>query len=238
MYRAGAGLFQPQTRNTAMNSKAALSLSFLLLASGVAMGQGAKPTVTPPADSQPMKKVEPPPASAADEKPVALKVGDKAPAIAVDKWVKGDAVKEFENGKIYVVEFWATWCPPCRESIPHLTDIAKANKRVTVMSIAASEHKESDGTDKRLEKLTSFVQKQGGKMGFNVGYDPERKMGKPWMEAAGQTKIPTAFIVGGDGNIAWIGHPMDLEEPLATAVKATVKEKPESKSKKSKSKGK
>ena len=37
-----------------------------------------------------------------------LKVGDPAPALTVDKWVKGEPVKEFKKGEVYVVEFWAT----------------------------------------------------------------------------------------------------------------------------------
>ena len=223
-----------------MNSKAAISLSAILVCCGLAAAQSATtpPPVKPaapakaPKESVPAKTIEPlTPAPAADAKPVTLKVGDKAPALEIKQWVKGDAVKEFEKGKVYVVEFWATWCGPCRESIPHLTDLAKANKNVAVMGVASSEHKEKDGTDKRLENLKSFVQKQGAKMNYHVGYDPDRAMGKPWMEAAGKNQIPTAFIVGGDGNIAWIGHPMDLEEPLAAAVKATGKVKSDTKSK-------
>ncbi|MDR2697542.1 MAG: hypothetical protein LBB40_03590, partial [Holophagales bacterium] len=39
-----------------------------------------------------------------------LKVGSAAPALQVSRWVKGDGPSKFESGKVYVVEFWATWC--------------------------------------------------------------------------------------------------------------------------------
>jgi len=38
-----------------------------------------------------------------------LKVGDAAPKLFVSEWVKGSQVSSFESGKVYLVEFWATW---------------------------------------------------------------------------------------------------------------------------------
>lgn len=222
-----------------MKSTLVVSLASLILLSGLALGQPVKtdPPAAPKATA-PMKKIEPAPASAPAKKEATLKVGDKAPPIVVGTWIKGDAVKSLDAGKVYVVEFWATWCPPCRESIPHLTQLAKDNKSVTFMSIAASERKDKGGSDTRLENLKSFVEKQGSKMEFHVGYDPDRAMGRPWMEAAGMNSIPTAFIVGGDGKISWMGHPMDLEEPLAAAVKAAKPAKTATKSDKPKKQSK
>ena len=68
-----------------------------------------------------------------------LTVGSKAPKLEVKKFIKGDEVKSFEKGKIYVVELWATWCGPCRTTIPHLTDLQKKHKDVTIIGVAIME---------------------------------------------------------------------------------------------------
>src|SRR5690349_10263705 len=57
-----------------------------------------------------------------------LTVGNPAPKLQVAKWVQGEPVKEFSKDNAYIVEFWATWCGPCRESIPHLNEIYKKYK--------------------------------------------------------------------------------------------------------------
>jgi thiol-disulfide isomerase/thioredoxin len=140
-----------------------------------------------------------------------LKVGDKAPELKVDAWVKGEAVTSFESGKVYVVEFWATWCPPCIRAIPHMTELQKkydekGKGKVTMIAVAASERGEASA---RETNLRSFVEKQGDKMGYRVAFDGDRESAAAWMKAAGVGTIPTAFIVAGDGKVAWFGSPLD-----------------------------
>jgi thiol-disulfide isomerase/thioredoxin len=149
-----------------------------------------------------------------------LKVGDHAPKLQTGKWVQGDPVKDFENGKAYIVEFWATWCPPCRASIPHLNEVYQKfkNKGLIVIGQNCWERDES--------LVAPFVKKMGNKMTYRVALDDKTKdkkgqMAQTWMEAAGRDGIPSAFLVDAKGNIAWIGHPMELkDEVIESALSA------------------
>ncbi len=143
-----------------------------------------------------------------------LSIGDPAPALKCAKWVKGDAVAGFDPAKLYVVEFWATWCGPCKASIPHLTEMAHKYKQVTFIGMDVSEH----AADK-VATVTKFVTGMGDQMDYHVAMDTDEAfMNKNWMAAAGQTGIPTAFLVQA-GKIIWIGHPMGgLEGTLAEVV--------------------
>ena len=74
-----------------------------------------------------------------------LKVGDPAPKIEVKSFVKGEPVKTFEAGKTYVVEFWATWCGPCKTSIPHLSELQKKHPAVTFIGVSVSGERPGSG---------------------------------------------------------------------------------------------
>ncbi len=151
-----------------------------------------------------------------------LKVGDPAPALPVAKWVKGQPVKAFESGKVYVVEFWATWCGPCRQTIPHLTKLAEKYKdKVTIVGVSVWERADQNDPNAHIQRVEKFVQDMGAQMNYIVAVDGvEGVIAKNWMEAAEQNGIPTAFVVDQQKRIVWIGHPMDnldgvLEQVLA-----------------------
>jgi thiol-disulfide isomerase/thioredoxin len=143
-----------------------------------------------------------------------LKVGSKAPALKVSRWVKGEGPSKLEPGKVYVVEFWATWCGPCRTTIPHLTKMAhKYKDRVTFIGVSVWEGEFNKVVHNRVD---SFVGEMGDKMDYLVARDTATNhIARTWLDAAGIGSIPSAIIVDGDGKIAWIGHPMyDMDKAI------------------------
>jgi thiol-disulfide isomerase/thioredoxin len=168
-----------------------------------------------------------------------LTIGSKAPELDIEHWIASDddkksPVKKFDEGKVYVVEFWATWCGPCLASMPHLAELQKQYRDQGVRIISVS--------DEELSTVTRFLQREvpagmlpsdEGKervnedsaisfaeltSAYSLTTDPDRSVHTEYMEAAGEDGIPTAFIVGKKGEVEWIGHPMEIDEPLKKIV--------------------
>ena len=146
-----------------------------------------------------------------------LTIGDKAPDISIAKWMKGDEAKKFDDGQVYVVEFWATWCGPCLAGMPHISELQhEYGDRVQFIGV-------SDEETSTVEKF--LKRKARGADGtwddvikYTIAMDDDRKTTSNYMTAAGRNGIPCAFIVGKDQHIEWIGHPMSIDEPLAAVV--------------------
>ncbi|MCE9593620.1 MAG: redoxin family protein [Planctomycetes bacterium] len=147
-----------------------------------------------------------------------LTVGMNAPPLSPAKWVKGAPVANFEKGKVYVVEFWATWCGPCIASMPHLSELQHtyAAKGVTVIGMTSLDKLGND-----LPAVETMVTAKGDGMGYTVAWDTERQTADAYMKAAGRNGIPCSFLVDQNGKLAYIGHPMNLDVPLRQVVAGT-----------------
>ena len=147
---------------------------------------------------------------------VTLRIGDKAPPVKYSKWIKGTPVETFKGDQLYILEFWATWCGPCKAAMPHLTKTQKQYEgKVTIIGVDVWEKvDEGKPYETALPLVTKFVQGNAANMGYSVVADNnEQQMGKNWLKAAGQNGIPSTFIVKNE-RIIWIGHPIKLDSTL------------------------
>jgi thiol-disulfide isomerase/thioredoxin len=143
-----------------------------------------------------------------------LLVGSPAPALSIGKWLKGNPVASFEKGKVYMVEFWATWCGPCIASIPHLAELQKkyADRGFTLVSVTSEDPRNP------LEKVEKFLGARFDQMAYTVAWDNGQQTKGAFFHAAGQRGIPCAFLIDGNGRIAYIGHPMQIDQTLEEVV--------------------
>lgn len=143
----------------------------------------------------------------------AADLGDPAAPLNIASWPKGSPVDlaEVKGKKVVVVEFWATWCGPCKASIPHLSEVQKKFKDKDVIVVGVS--------DEKSEVVQPFVDKMGDKMDYTVALDNGRKTSQGYMKAYNQNGIPHAFIVDKESRVVWQGHPMDgLDQALEEVV--------------------
>lgn len=151
-----------------------------------------------------------------------LHIGDKSPVLKYSKWIKGQAVDVTNSEKIYVVEFWATWCGPCIAAMPHLSFLQEKYKNeavfigVNVLEGAKSSSKKR--YEDYLPSIMRFVNSSANRMSYSVIADNnEEFMYHGWLEAAGLEGIPQTFIIK-DGKVAWIGDPTGIEKVLDALI--------------------
>ena len=159
--------------------------------------------------------------------PETLVVGSHAPKLDVEHWVqhrdgKFPKIANFEPGKVYVVEFWATTCGPCLQSMPHLAELQTkyVDQGLQIISISSepldlvtsfleNELADESGQKKRIGDVTQA---------YCLATDPDGSSEKDYLLASNQDGIPCAFIVGRDAIIEWIGHPMDMDSILESVL--------------------
>jgi thiol-disulfide isomerase/thioredoxin len=135
-----------------------------------------------------------------------LQVGDLAPPIGASRWLKGAPVERFEPGKIYVVEFWATWCGWCIAFMPDAAELQDQYRDKGVMCVYYS----ARDPDNSEENVVAFVKRRDSRLPFTFAYGNDRATYDAWVTAAGREGLPCTFVVDKAGRIAYIGHPMYL----------------------------
>lgn len=130
----------------------------------------------------------------------AVKVGDPAPAIKLDSLIPDQPVAatlEALKGKVVVLEFWATWCGPCVDAIPHLNELVEkfAGRPIEFLSV----------TDEEAGVVEAFLKKKPIR-GW-VGFDRSKAMSKQY----GFEAIPDTVLIDASGKLAGVAHPAQLK---------------------------
>ncbi|MEQ6377390.1 TlpA disulfide reductase family protein [Bacillaceae bacterium S4-13-56] len=135
--------------------------------------------------------------------PEGLKVGEVAPDFTLQTLDgKTVALSELRGKKVFV-NFWATWCPPCKEEMPEMQSFYEKYKdEVVILAINYTT------TESGKEKVSSFIQEYG--YTFSVLLDPEDEATKPYRAVA----LPTTYFIGTDGKIQLERHVGPLTEEM------------------------
>lgn len=204
--------------------------SLLLLIFVVAMLPGCATEETPQAstaNNEPQSANETAQDEAQEESAVtALKVpfdvlgpGGKAPQLSIGKWVSGKPVDAIKAGQVYVVEFWATWCGPCLQAMPHMAKLQKQyGDKVTFVGISAED---AETVEPFLERESPQGKPWSEVLTYRIALDKDGETNDRYMRAAQQGGIPCAFVVGPKGLVEWIGHPMEIDGVLEQVVAGT-----------------
>jgi len=136
-----------------------------------------------------------------------LGTGSAAPVLDV-QWLQGEPVDPRRpDGRIVVVEAWATWCGPCIGSIPELDAVARryADRGVRVVAVAVLDE---------LAKVQEFVARRGPEVAFAIAFDHDGQVQRQWRTEWIGWYLPCTFVVDGTGRIETVTSPWGLDGVL------------------------
>ncbi len=141
-------------------------------------------------------------------------VGSKAPDFSADD-LNGTkiAVSDF-SGKVIVLDFWASWCVPCKKSMPHLIELYKELKDSSLSIIAIN-------LDDEKSKISSFEKSIGMEIPFPVIFDKNSKLPALYNVEG----MPTTIVIDKLGIIKFkeTGFENDIKEKLDKLISELLK---------------
>lgn len=141
-----------------------------------------------------------------------VKAGDMAPDFTVEMLDGSSVTLSDLRGKVVLLNFWATWCPPCREELTHVQkEIIDRFAGKPFLFLPVSRGEKRDVVEKFREK-TGYA--------FPMGLDPAQSI----YEKYASNYIPRNFLIDADGKIvtATIGYEQDEFEELIRTIRTTL----------------
>jgi thiol-disulfide isomerase/thioredoxin len=113
-----------------------------------------------------------------------------APALAAPRLDGAAFDLAAERGKLVLVDFWASWCEPCRRELPALEDLHRRHAAAGLVVVGVS-------VDEQRGDAEAFLRDRV-RLSFPIVHDADRSLGRAWSPP----KMPTVFLVERDGTIA------------------------------------
>ena len=138
-------------------------------------------------------------------------VGKPAPDLSIQTLnAKGDVKLEGLSGKVVVVDFWATWCGPCRQSFPSLQAISKRHEgQVAVVGVSVNDD---------VDGVADFAKELGTT--FPIGWDKGHAIADRWKVPT----MPSSYVLDGTGTVRFVhagfreGDEAELEKEVASLL--------------------
>jgi peroxiredoxin len=137
-----------------------------------------------------------------------------APAFTLQSRDGGSVSLADFKGQVVMVNFWATWCVPCRQEMPHLEALYEKYKGLGFTLVGVNVEDNPAGAQKWL--------KENGPVTFPVLFDPKSQVSKLYNVVA----MPTTVIVARDGSMRFVHHAYKAgtENDYANEVRALLRE--------------
>ena len=143
----------------------------------------------------------------------AIELSGKAPDFTL-KNLKGSNLKLSEHrGEVVMINFWASWCAPCRQEMPHLNDLYMRYKDLGFTLLAINVEEDSAQAQQMAREL---------KMAFPVLFDTENKVSKMYDVSA----MPSTVIVDRSGNMRFLhrGYQPGYEDEYQQQIRELIRE--------------
>jgi thiol-disulfide isomerase/thioredoxin len=131
--------------------------------------------------------------------PAALKKGDALPAL--DSFKLEGKLPDTLKGSVVLLDFWASWCGPCRKSFPAMQELHKqyAGRGLTIVAVSV---------DEKREDMPRFLKNQ------HVSFTTVRDAGHKLVASADISAMPTSFVIDRTGKVRFVHKGFDGDETI------------------------